>query len=87
MNAARRVASSCAVLQVGSVQAPRTLEVIRKNGFPADKRLGAGVIDGRGVWADNGRAAAVLGELKTIVKGSIAVQVCVSLMHDASDLF
>lgn len=63
------------VLQVGSVQAPRTLETIRKHGFPADKRLGAGVIDGRGVWADNGKADAILGDLRSHVKGPIAVQV------------
>jgi 5-methyltetrahydropteroyltriglutamate--homocysteine methyltransferase len=31
----------------------QTLELIRKRKFPADKRLGAGIVDGRSVWADN----------------------------------
>lgn len=63
-------------VQVGSVQAPRTMDLIQKFGFPADKRLGAGVIDGRGVWADTGRAAALLGEVTSMHKGPISVQVC-----------
>lgn len=33
----------------------RTLELIARHGFPAGKVLGAGVIDGRSVWADTGR--------------------------------
>ena len=32
--------------------ASKTAELIEQNGFPSDKRLGAGVVDGRSVWAD-----------------------------------
>ena len=33
-----------------------TAELVAKHGFPSDKRLGAGIIDGRSVWADGGAA-------------------------------
>ena len=36
----------------GSEVASKTAELIEQNGFPSDKRLGAGVVDGRSVWAD-----------------------------------
>eukprot|EP00892_Ulva_mutabilis_P010097 jgi/Ulvmu1/745/UM010_0118.1 len=73
--------------QVGSVQHNRTLEVITKHGFPADKRLGAGVISGRGVWVDeDDRAAGTLGELRAVFKGSIAVQSSCTMQHVPMDL-
>lgn len=34
------------------------------HGFPSSKRLGAGVIDGRGIWADEGRALRLLASLR-----------------------
>lgn len=37
----------------GSTAGNDTLSLIRQNGFPANKRLGAGVVDGRSVWADD----------------------------------
>lgn len=74
------------MVQVGSVQAPRTMELIQKFGFPADKRLGAGVVDGRGVWADTGRAAALLGEVASLHKGPIAAQVSAHLAAWTSGL-
>ena len=36
----------------GSEVQSKTAQLIEKHGFPADKRLGAGVVDGRSVWAD-----------------------------------
>jgi hypothetical protein len=36
----------------GSVLGSDTAALIEKHGFPSDKRLGAGVVDGRSVWAD-----------------------------------
>lgn len=38
----------------GAATPSRTMELIRRHGFPAAKRLGAGVVDGRSVWADDG---------------------------------
>lgn len=36
----------------GSALGNETAALIEKHGFPADKRLGAGVVDGRSVFAD-----------------------------------
>ena len=37
------------------------LDVVRAHGFPADKALGAGVVDGRSVWRSEAEAATLLG--------------------------
>ena len=37
----------------GSTAGNDTLALIREHGFPAGKRLGAGLIDARSVWADD----------------------------------
>ena len=37
------------------------LDVVRTHGFPADKALGAGVVDGRSVWRSEAEAATLLG--------------------------
>ncbi|KAF8070897.1 5-methyltetrahydropteroyltriglutamate--homocysteine methyltransferase [Scenedesmus sp. PABB004] len=48
----------------GAAAGNATLGLIRRHGFPAGKRLGAGLVDGRSVWADDlPAAAAVLAEL------------------------
>lgn len=59
----------------------RTLELIAHHGFPAGKVLGAGVIDGRSVWADSGVAPALISALVSlgVAPGSIRVQSSVSL--------
>lgn len=36
----------------GSEVASKTANLIEEHGFPSDKRLGAGVVDGRSVWSD-----------------------------------
>eukprot|EP00798_Chlamydomonas_sp_ICE-L_P005552 gene5552-4186_t len=41
---------------LGAAEANCTLELIKTHGFPAGKRMGAGVVDGRSVWADTGLA-------------------------------
>ncbi|KXZ56801.1 METE protein [Gonium pectorale] len=47
----------------GAAVPNQTLQLIRQHGFPADKRLGAGVVDGRSVWADDGTAVSLVTEL------------------------
>jgi hypothetical protein len=37
----------------GATAPNATLDLIRANGWPADKRLGVGCVDGRSVWADD----------------------------------
>lgn len=51
----------------GSAVPCATLDLIQKQGFPSDKRLDAGVIDGRSVWADTGVASAIIGNLVNAV--------------------
>jgi 5-methyltetrahydropteroyltriglutamate--homocysteine methyltransferase len=67
----------------GSAAGNATLELIRAHGFPASTRLGAGLIDGRSVWADDlGAAAAVLSELITTLGiSNISVQPSTTLQH------
>nr|BAU71146.1 METE; cobalamin-independent methionine synthase [Parachlorella kessleri] len=50
----------------GNDQGCHTARLIAKHGFPQarDKRLGAGLIDGRAIWADQGEAAAMLAALR-----------------------
>lgn len=59
------------------------LEALRQEGWPADKTLGAGIVDGRGIWrADPDRALALLGELAAIVSPErLVVQTSCSLLH------
>lgn len=47
----------------GSAYANGTVSLIEKFGFPQDKRLGAGVVDGRSVWADGSYAVTALAAL------------------------
>lgn len=63
--------------EVGS----QSLELIRKHGFPKDKRLGAGVVDGRSVWNSEGQAAKTMAELLSISITNVCVQSSVSLQH------
>ncbi|MEM6839073.1 MAG: 5-methyltetrahydropteroyltriglutamate--homocysteine S-methyltransferase [Cyanobacteria bacterium P01_C01_bin.120] len=64
----------------------RNLELVKAHGFPADKTLGAGVVDGRNVWKIRPEAVqATLNELKKIVP-NLRVQPSASLQfvpHDA----
>lgn len=62
------------------------LSVIQKFGFPANKRLGAGIIDGRSVWKFNPETVLTLvGEIKKVLAGSenvaLTIQTSSSLQH------
>lgn len=59
------------------------LASIRTHGFPKDKVLGAGVIDGRGIWkAPLGEKLQLLEELGGVVaEGNLIVQTSCSLLH------
>ncbi|QAY65811.1 5-methyltetrahydropteroyltriglutamate--homocysteine S-methyltransferase [Paenibacillus protaetiae] len=59
------------------------LASIRKYGFPANKVLGAGVIDGRSIWrADLNEKLALLDELrKTVTDDHLIIQSSCSLLH------
>lgn len=59
------------------------LQAIREQGFPQDKVLGAGVIDGRGIWrASLGEKLELLEELAPIVSQErLIVQTSCSLLH------
>jgi 5-methyltetrahydropteroyltriglutamate--homocysteine methyltransferase len=64
------------------------LASLRACRFPAGMALGAGVVDGRSVWADAGTAAALLGEIRLIVgdKVPLRVQPSCSLQYVPLDL-
>ena len=47
----------------GSAVASKTLDLVDKHGFPSNKRLGAGVVDGRSVWSDGPVPAALVAHL------------------------
>ena len=51
----------------GAPHGNATCQLIAKNGFPADKRLGVGIIDGRSPWADDGTAAKVVAALRKLL--------------------
>lgn len=63
-----------------------SLAQLKKYGFPAEKRLGAGIIDGRNVWADTGRAAELLAEIKAAGVSNVCVQSSCSLQFVPIDL-
>lgn len=60
----------------GSALGCATADLIAKHGFPQDKRLGAGIVDGRSVWAD--------GDVPTALLGSLVKQVSVCSDRPAS---
>ena len=51
----------------GSAQGSATAATIAKLGFPKHLRLGAGVIDGRSVWSDDGAAGPLVAALLHMV--------------------
>jgi hypothetical protein len=59
-----------------------SLALVRRHGFPAGKRLGAGLIDARSPYADDlPAAAAVLAELRGLGVAHISVQPSTTLQH------
>ena len=51
----------------GSAVSSKTLELLNQHGFPDNKRLGAGIVDGRSVWSDGDVPAALVASLLTKV--------------------
>nr|UBR19730.1 cobalamin-independent methionine synthase 3 [Pinus pinaster] len=70
------------------IRGTKTLELIKEIGFPADKILFAGVVDGRNIWANDLAASlTVLESLESIVgKDKLVVSTSCSLLHTAVDL-
>lgn len=70
------------------IRGTQSLSLIKEIGFPADKILFAGVVDGRNIWAnDLADSLAVLESLESIVgKEKLVVSTSCSLMHTAVDL-
>ncbi|OMO71131.1 Methionine synthase, vitamin-B12 independent [Corchorus capsularis] len=69
------------------VRGTKTLDLI-KSGFPSDKYLFAGVVDGRNIWAnDLASSLSTLQALEGIVgKDKLVVSTSCSLLHTAVDL-
>lgn len=65
MRHSARPCAPCWPPLAGADYGSRTAQLIAKHGFPGNKRLGAGVIDGRGAWAECGEAARLLGALRS----------------------
>ncbi|KAF8408060.1 hypothetical protein HHK36_007201 [Tetracentron sinense] len=70
------------------VRGEKTLELIKRLGFPSDKYLFAGVVDGRNIWANDLESSLrILTTLESIVgKGKLVVSTSCSLLHTAVDL-
>ncbi|KAL5724999.1 5-methyltetrahydropteroyltriglutamate--homocysteine S-methyltransferase [Ranunculus cassubicifolius] len=70
------------------VRGEKTLELIQSLGFPSDKFLFAGVVDGRNIWANDLEASLkTLQTLEGIVgKEKLSVSTSCSLLHTAVDL-
>lgn len=70
------------------IRGSKTLGLIKEAGFPADKVLFAGVVDGRNIWAnDLADSLSVLESLENIVgKDKLVVSTSCSLLHTAVDL-
>ena len=60
---------------MGAAVPCKSLEHLKTLSFPAGKILGAGVVDGRNVWADDGTATATLEAIKKATKATVRVQV------------
>jgi len=55
----------------GSALGNETAALIEKHGFPSDKRLGAGVVDGRSVFADGEYPGKLIAALQAKVKPTL----------------
>eukprot|EP01018_Ginkgo_biloba_P014148 Gb_31572 [translate_table: standard] len=79
---------SISALGFDLVRGTNTLNLIKEVGFPSDKVLFAGVVDGRNIWAnDLSESLIILEDLeKTVGKDKLVVSTSCSLMHTAVDL-
>ncbi|MEW5320201.1 MAG: hypothetical protein WDW38_011293 [Sanguina aurantia] len=62
-----------------------SLALLKQHGFPSTKTLGAGVVDGRSVWADQaGQATALLSSIRSVLGASalpLSITSSCSLQH------
>ena len=64
------------------VEGRKTLELVEKNGFPKDKILFAGVLNGKNIWRNNYKASLdVIGKLQTAGTENIVISTSCSLLH------
>ncbi len=64
------------------VEGRKTLELVEKNGFPKDKILFAGVLNGKNIWRNNYKASLdVIGKLKAAGAENIVISTSCSLLH------
>jgi 5-methyltetrahydropteroyltriglutamate--homocysteine methyltransferase len=69
------------------VRGARNSDFVRQKGFPADKLLAAGVVDGRNIWLNHlENSLALLRELAGHAKGGLAVTPSCSLLHVPYDV-
>jgi 5-methyltetrahydropteroyltriglutamate--homocysteine methyltransferase len=79
----RVVGLPVAAVQIDFVRDPRSLEDLRRHGFPEDKQLVAGIVNGRNVWrTDLARALATLEEVgKRVPAERLWLSPSASLLH------
>ena len=65
------------------VEGRKTLSLVKENGFPKDKVLVAGVVNGKNIWKnDYSKTSAILSEIKSIVsEENIVIGTSCSLLH------
>ena len=66
----------------GSALGNETAALIEKHGFPSDKRLGAGVVDGRSVFEDGEYPGKLIAALQAKVSILHGCQPCYTTMQD-----
>lgn len=63
------------------VEGKQTLALLEENGFPADKVLFAGVVNGKNIWRNNyAKTLALVGKLKNL-SGELVIGTSCSLLH------
>lgn len=65
------------------VEGRKSLELVKENGFPKDKVIVAGVVNGKNIWRNNyANTSGILNELKNAVSGAeIVAGTSCSLLH------
>ncbi|MEE3496527.1 MAG: 5-methyltetrahydropteroyltriglutamate--homocysteine S-methyltransferase, partial [Butyrivibrio sp.] len=65
------------------IEGKESLELVKKNGFPADKLLFAGVVNGKNIWKNNyGKSLEIIRKLREITgSDNIVVNTSCSLLH------
>jgi len=65
------------------IEGKKTLELVKSNGFPADKLLFAGVVNGKNIWKNNyEKTLGIIDEIKAAAgEDNIVVNTSCSLLH------